>query len=284
MMRRIYVSLAVVLAAVVLVGCTSDGTPKPTLSWEQRLETQQLYFSAPNYVWSDASKAEVAKRLDAILEAGLDGPSIEFGGFDLVSEYLGQPDNEALAARYRKSIKAWDENWQPALEARDLVAHVAFLNTNSKKNNTVSDTEWAKLANEFIDKCGTRNKIVLPASETDSRTRASIRTTLDRAFRSRMGSQTIRYGGSSGLREYHSQRGNDVPRGDKNLLVVSDSGPAIAYLYGGDWKQGGTPNLANITTYVTAIGNAGASGAVYSFGRKFDKDGCKAAGKAWGSR
>ena len=236
----------------------------------------------PNHECSGANMASEA--LNAILFNNLDGPSIEFGGMDLADEYNGRPDNVPLAERYRKHIKIWDEIWQPALEDRGLVAHIAFLNTNSKKNNSVSDAEWTKLANEFIDKCGTRNKLVLPASETDSRTRTSIRSTLDRAFRARIGSQTIRYGGSSGLREYHSQRGNDIPRGNKDLIVTSDSGPAISYLYGGSWKTGGSPNLPNITTYVTTGGNNGATIAVYNFNTKFDLRGCEAAGKAWGKR
>ena len=256
------------------------GSSKPKISWEKLLETAQLYFSAPNYYAFHQSDAEVGKILDAILEAGLDGPSVELGGRATADEYNGNPSAENIAVTYRRNIKAWGV-WEKGIRDRGLVAHIAFLNTNSSRNNQISDGEWAKLANEFMDAHGTRNKLVLPASETDSRTRASIRSTLDRTFRARMNSQTLHYGGTSGLREYHSQRGSDVPRGNKDLLVVSDSGPAIAYLYGGDWKNGGTPNLANIHDYVKHIKDMGVSGAVYSFSRKFDYKGCAEAGKAW---
>lgn len=281
-MRQIRVSFAAVLAAVVMAGCQTSSTPSPTMSWETRLKTQQLYFSAPNYYAFKQSEAEVNKILDALLFNGLDGPSVEFGGRATADEYNGNPDAESVASAYRRNIKQWDV-WEKGLRARGLVAHIAFLNTNTARNNKISDAEWVKLANEFLDRHGIRNKVILPASETDGRTRSSIRTALDRAFRAR-GAIVLKYGGSSGLREYHSQNGRDVPRGNKDLYVVSDSGPAIAYLYGGDWRNGGKPNLANITAYVTAIANAGASGAVYSFGREFDYRGCEAAGKAWGKR
>lgn len=253
--------------------------PKAPMKWDKRLTRQMMFFSAPNYYWMDADAEEVC---DAILEAGLDGPSIEFGGSDTSKEYNGQPTTRPVKAVYESNIKTWSK-WQKAIESRGLVAHIAFLNTNSKRNNTVSDTEWANLANAFIAAHGSENKIILPASETDSRTRPSIRSILEHTFRQRVPApQIVTHSGQSvGYTEHHSQKGNDVPRGDKDNLTVSDSGPAIAYLYGGDWRFGGSPNIANITTYVRSIKAAGTSGAVYSFSTEFDKDGCKAAGKAW---
>lgn len=273
--------LLALCAVLVFTGCSTIGTPKPTETWEQRLTSQQCYFAAPNYYFAEQSDSEIDKILNAILEAGLDGPSIELGGSDVSEEYNGRPGSTPVDQVYRKQIKAYAEKWQPKIEARGLVAHVAFLNTNTRRNDKISDGTWRDLANEFIDKCGTRNKIVLPASETDPRTRASIRSTVEGVFRSRMGSQTLRNGGTSGLREVHSQKGTDIPRGNKDLLVVSDSSPAIGYLYGGDWQNGGSPNLANIHTYVATAKGNGVSVAVYSFGRKFDYAGCKEAGKAW---
>lgn len=253
--------------------------PKAPVKWEKRLTRQMCFFSGPNYYWMDADADKVC---DAILDAGLDGPSIEFGGSDTAKEYNHTPIYGGVKDRYKANIKAWG-GWQKAIEKRGLIAHIAFLNTNSSRNNSLSDADWAQLVNEFISAHGTKNKIILPASESDSRTRASIRTTLDRSFRVRVpANQMISMGSAGeGFSEYHSQKGTDIPKGNRQKLVVSDSGPAIGYLYGGDWRNGGTPNLNNIGTYVRTAKANGVSVAVYSFGKKFDKAGCQAAGKAW---
>lgn len=257
--------------------------PTAPMKWEKRLDRQMLFFSAPNYYWAKMSDSEIAEALDTMLEAGIDGPSVEFAGRATADEYNGNPDATPIEKTYRDHIKAW-RSWEHALAQRGMVAHLVFMNTNSKRNNTISDTEWSKLANEFIAAHGTKNKIILPASETDARTRASIRTILDHTFRQRVpANQMIHYGPplQVGFGEYHSQKGTDIPAGDKRKLVVSDSGPAIGYLYGGDWRNGGTPDLEHITAYVRTIKQHGCSGAVYSFGRKFDAPGCRMAGKAW---
>lgn len=275
------------LIVVSATGCsTFDSTPEATLSWEQRLTTQQLYFSAPNYWWSTLSQSEVNKALDTMLAEGADGPSIEFCGPATADEY-NKKNTAATAERvdvtYRKNIKIFKDRWLPGLKKRGQVVKLSFCNTNTKRNNTISDGEWKNLANEFVDACGVNNMLVLPYSETDPRTRSSIRSVLDQTFRAR-GARVVRYGGTSGLRECHSQRGNDIPRGNKDLIVSSDSGPCIGYLYGGSWQGGGSPNEANITAYATTTGNNGGSCEIYNFNTKFDAKGCKIAGKAWGKR
>lgn len=255
---------------------------KDIIPWEKRDDDAMMFFSAPNYYWSHMSKKEVGKILDAILDAGLDGPSIELGGSYASDEYNRKPTTKNIADIYRDQFKKW-EVWEEGLRDRGLIAHIAFLNTNQKQANKISDSEWDKLAREFVAKYGTRNKIILPASERDDRTRDSIVNTLNKTFSQIVpNGQLVSYSGSPGAyKEHHSQRGNDIKKGNAKLLNVSDSGPAIAYLYGGSWRSGGTPNLANIHAYVSTIKKSGTSGAVYSFGKKFDYAGCKAAGEAW---
>lgn len=255
------------------------GGSKPSMSWEKRLTRPMCFFSAPNYYWMEADANAVC---DAILAAGLDGPSIEFGGPDTAKEYNHEPVHGGVKDRYKANIKAWGK-WQKAIESRGLVAHIAFLNTNSSRNNTLSDADWTALANEFTSAHGTKNKIILPASEADPRTRPSIRNSLDRAFRAKFPSRQVISQGAAGegYSEYHSQKGTDIPSGGRQKLVVSDSGPAIGYLYGGDWRNGGSTNLTNIAQYVSTCKSKGVSCGVYSFGKKFDKEGCKTAGKAW---
>lgn len=258
--------------------------PKAPVKWQKRLDRQMCFFSAPNYYWMKMSNSDINEALDLIVESGLDGPSLEFAGRATADEYNGNPDHTPVTTTYRQNIEAW-KPWHEAIKRRGLVAHIAFCNTNTVRNNTINDTEWANLANEFLHTYGTENKIILPTSETDQRTRASIRSILDHVFRSRMpGRQMIRGGtppAGEGYGEHHSQKGNDIPRGNHRQLVVSDSGPAIGYLYGGSWRDGGVPDIDHISQYVKTIKASGCSGAVYSFSRKFDAAGCRVAGKAW---
>lgn len=266
--------------------------PPPAVSvpWSDRIRGQLCFMAAPSYLWHRQSDAEVERILDAIQAAGLDGPSFDFAGEWLLSQYKDRgPDISANpepdARRVYRELFYKFAAWDTGIRQRGLVAHIAFLNSNGHLADDRPDDDWTALAQEFVQRFGPSNKIVLPLSETDSRTRPSVGAAIYKGLRAAglPSDQLIGYGDSKWGRytETHKGRGK-VPSGNATLLVVNDNGPAIADLYGSDWVAGGTSNPARIEEFARECRRKGVSCAVYSFGRTFDFSGCAAAGRGWG--
>jgi len=256
----------------------------PTIRWQDRLTRQMLFMGAPQYQWAQMSNAQMNAALDAIAAAGIDGPSIEFGGVFIRDEYNKVPNGGDIADIYDRQIEAW-KPWDAAIRARGQVAHLAFLNANQSKANRMSDGLWEAKARAFIRTYGPENKLVLPLSETDTRTRTSIGNSIAKGLLAGglPKSQIISMAGKWGdFNETHHGRGK-VPSGGHRTINVNDNGPSIADLYGPKWQQGGTPNLPHIQEYSEEIRRKGVSGAIYSFGTEFDFAGCAVAGKAFGN-
>lgn len=255
----------------------------PTIRWQDRLNRQCLFMGAPQYQWALMSRDETNAALDAIQAAGLDGPSIEFGGTFIRDEYNKVPNREDIADIYDAQISAWAW-WSVAIRARGLVAHIAFLNANQSKANRMSDQLWEAKARTFIRTYGPDNMLVLPLSETDKRTRTSIGNAIAKGLLAGglPKSQIISMAGKWGdWNETHHGRGK-VPSGGHRTINANDNGPSIRDLYGDDWQRGGTPNVARIQEYAAEIRRKGVSGVIYSFGVKFDHVGLAAAARGWG--
>lgn len=257
----------------------------PVINWRDRLGRPMLWMGAPQYPWALLPLPEVNAVLDAIAAAGLDGPSIEFGGTFIRDEYNKIPNRDDIADIYDRQADAWGP-WETGIRARGQVAHIAYLNANQSKANRMSDQLWEAKARAFIRRYGPDNKLGLPLSESDTRTRAGIGDAIARGLvagglpRSQIISMAGKWGD---WREVHHGRGK-VPSGDRRTICVNDNGPSIADLYGSRWQQGGTPNLPHIEEYAAEIRRKGVSGAIYSFGTAFDFAGCAAAGKGWGGQ
>lgn len=253
--------------------------------WRERLTRPLLFYSAPNYYWSKATAAQVDATLNAILARGLDGISVEYGGTFISDEYRKIPNGAGVASLYAEQSDRW-ALWDAGLRRRGLIAHVAFLNANQSKANTISDSQWESIAKTWAQRYGPDNKLVLPLSESDSRTRSSIGNAIHRGLmaggypRSQLISMAGRWGDWT---ETHHGRGK-VPSGNFRTIVVNDNGPSIADLYGSSWTSGGTPNLGRIQEYSAEIRRKGVSGAVYSFGQAFDFAGLQAAAAGWGGQ
>lgn len=279
--RRLKLDVVLVDDAPVVVVPDVPPAPVPAVTWEQRLAKPMLFFSGPNYFWHDIPAGEVPKILDAILAAGLTGPSIEFGGDFIADEYNGQkPTGLNVMEVYAARIAKWAV-WEQGLRARGLVAHIAFLNSNQSAANKATDAQWTNMAARFTAEHGTRNKIVLALSEDDDRTRSSIRGAITKGLQF-PAAQLITHDGKGGtIREEHHSRQRIVTGKGHRFLNVTDNRDAIADLYGSKWTSGGTPNLANIQDFAARIRAGGVSGAVYSFSTTFDFAGLAAASKGW---
>lgn len=261
----------------------NPSVPSTGPPWQSRITRQMLFFSAPNYYWPEKSQAEVDAALDAILASGLDGPSVEFGGMFVADEYNHIRGDANVSDIYAQRLDQWAAT-DAGLRKRGLVAHIAFLNSNQSYANKISDAAWQEIARKWASRYGSENKLVLPLSEDDSRTRSSIGTAIYKGLLAGgfPRSQLISMSGSWGdWIETHNGRGK-VPSGKNyRTIVVNDNGPSIGDLYGGDWRNGGKPNLANIEGYATELRARRCSGAVYSFGKVFDFDGLSAAARGW---
>lgn len=271
--------LAVMLLALMACSSIPGLDPKPTMSWEKRLDSQMIFASAPNYNWNKQSKDEVRKIMTAVLEAGADGVSIEMCTRNL---------NFTLADYY-KNNKLIAEVWMPLAREFGLIIHFAYINTNTDANNRIKDSDWKLVFNDFFDRCGTKNMIVLAASEEDKRTRPSIRATLKMVLNSRLPERQRVTHWESGQQivEYHSKNGNDTKKSPlgRRFLVVPDSCPAIGYMYNGPCFDTTTPKPDNIASYAGRVAVNGNSTVVnYNFCQKFDYVGLKAAMKTWGKR
>ena len=278
------IRLIPILLALAITGCASGG-PKfkgPKRDWRAAINQQMFFFGSPTYFFRDVENPK--GWIIEILNAGLTGPDIELNGPFPVYEYNGQRiRNLDVASECKKSIDAM-EKWLIAARTYGAVISLKFLNSNQSDANRMPDSWWEETAYQFIKRYGSDNLLIMPLNEADGRTRASIGTAIRRGL-SRAGfptSQMIDWNrdGSSGYWEVHP-RDDKVRRGNHKLLQISDSGEAIRFLYGNDWQQGGTPNVDRIKSYTRNVKRAGTSGGIYSFARKPDRVGLKAAGEAW---
>lgn len=265
---------------------TFFGKRFPKITWGERLTRAMFFFSAPNYYWESKSKKEVSKILDAILDAGLDGPSIELGGQQIIGEYLGKKITDNIKTIYLNNFDKW-QIWEDGIRERGLVAHIVFLNSNQSAANKISDAEWHDLVKNFVLRYGSRNKIIEGVSERDARTRSSIVSTVTKAVEEFVPhEQIVTYGdGNGAFHEHHSKNGHDVPLGkNMHFLFVNDSGPAIAYLYGSDYRSKPVLNKPNMISWVVNIKASHGSGVVYSISKEFDYEGCSLAGDYWNNK
>lgn len=249
--------------------------------WQERIGRQMILMAAPQYWWHD--QTDVDYILDTVLASGADGISVEYGGSWIADEYNKIKTTESVAAIYARRHEQWAK-WDEGLRKRGLVAHVTFLNSNQSAANKIGDGEWRSIAERWAKRYRSDNKLALPLSESDSRTRSSIG---DAIYKGLLAggiprSQLISMGGNWGdWKETHHGRGK-VPSGNHRTINVNDNGPSIEDLYGGNWTSGGVPNAANIRAYVSECRSRGVSCVVYSFGRMFDPVGLTAAMDGWG--
>lgn len=289
-------------AAVILAWMASDSTPPapppvtpappapPAGTWSARITRPMFFMAGPQYYWDDVPAAHVRPWLTAIRDAGLTGPSIEFQGSFPVDEYnTGKPGSVDVAKVYRDQFAAW-RAWLPVIRELGLVAHIAFLNSNQSHANNMPDSWWYETAKAFALEFGSANLLILPLSETDSRTRASVGQAIERGLRDGgfPAAQLIGYGsrGDRGFLEHHPKDNASIQRGDFRILNIPDNGKAIGSkllktMYGPNWQSGGSPQLGEITKFTDAVQAAGTGGGLYSFGRSPDLQGLEAASQAW---
>lgn len=282
-------------AGVILAWMASDPNPQPAPpappappeppsgTWSGRITRPMFFMAGPQYYWDDVPGNQVPPWLAAIRDSGLDGPSIEFQG-----HFPSDDKTLDVASIYRNQFAAW-RRWLPVLREMGLVAHIAFLNSNQSAANNMPDSWWYDTARAFAQEFGPANMLILPLSETDSRTRASIGQAIERGLRDGgfPAAQLIGYGsrGDRGFLEHHPKDIASIKRGDFRILNIPDHGQAIGRtmrtMYGPDWRNGGTPQVKEITKFTDAVQAAGTSGGLYSFGRSPDLTGLDAASKAW---
>lgn len=258
---------------------TTGPPPVVRIPWEQRLTRQMFFFSAPNYYWPDASQAQVDATLDAILAAGLDGPSFELCNGKQANGLVGKATVEA-------NIKAY-ARWDAGCKARGLVAHIAFLNSNYDWPKYVGNSSWRGYVDQFFTLYGTSNKIVLPVSERDPRTPKTVVDTIVKAVKLRIPYRHyIGYGSTvlgGAFHERHYSKVSSIESGDYLDLWIPDNGITIEWAYGPKWRStGGTPNLDHIGQIAEVTWEKGVSGGIYSFSQLFDKAGLAAAAASWG--
>jgi hypothetical protein len=259
--------------------------PAPSQSWRERFARPFLLMDGPAYYWPALAAAQVRSWLTAIAKAGLDGVDLELGGSFAVDEFNGKTSKGLnLDPVYNTNLDRL-ALWLQEARVLGLLVSVKVINSNQSAANGKSDAWWKQIG-QRVGALGADNLLVMPVNEDDSRTRATIRSSILAGLASVNfpKAQTIGWlsKGGFGLVERHPAKTSAVISGDRTLLQISDNGPMIANLYGSSWTKGGTPNKANIAAFVRAIRASGSSGGIYSFRRDPDLDGLAAAGAAWG--
>ncbi len=261
------------LIGYLMGGSTVPANPQTPSSgnWRDRLNRAIVMCGAPNYYWHKQTAQQREAILDAVAASGIDGLHFEFGGEFIVQEYIKKPIGGTFAEIYRQRIRDFAP-WLAGIRARGLIAEVTWINTNQSKAKPTSDGDHIALVNEFLNAHGTDNMLILPYSETDTRTPrlSGVLST----FKARVpADQLISYaqGQPGNWYETHpSSISKIVTMTTSRTIICSDSGGIIKELKGSSWTGGGTTNTANMAKFAAACRGMSASCVEYSFSREFD--------------
>jgi hypothetical protein len=256
---------------------------QPGVTFEQRLQRQCLFVSAPNYHWPQVPVAEIGPWMDRVRAAGLDGVSLEFFASPVADEYRGSklPGQDPRAV-FTERVQQFAP-WHAAAKARGLGMHVSFLNSNWTPIRNASPAQWRDMARQWAERYPD-GCIVLPVSERDGRASGDrVRAVLD-GFGGYAKARLVRYSdeGSGDFNEFHNGNVTSLRRGDRRILNVSDNGSILRQLFADFPQDGRQVREDNLRLYVSGIRRAGTSGVVYSFDRTLPGY-LDVVGAAWGA-
>ena len=268
-----YKSAGAAIVGYLMGGSAVTANPQTPSSgnWRDRLNRAIVLCGAPNYYWHKQTAKQREAILDAVAASGIDGLHFEFGGEFIVQEYIKKPMGGTFSEIYRQRIKDFAP-WIAGIRKRGLIAEVTWINTNQSKAKPTSEGDHVALVNEFLNAHGTDNLLILPYSETDTRTPrlSGVLST----FKARVpADQLIRYaqGQPGNWDETHpSSISKIVTMTTSMTIICSDSGGIIKELKGSSWTGGGTTNTANMAKFAQACRGMSSSCVEYSFAREFD--------------
>lgn len=267
-----YKAAGTAIVGYLMCGSTAPANPQtPSGNWRDRLNGAIVLCGAPNYYWHKQPSAQREAILDAVAASGIDGLHFEFGGEFIVMEYIKKPMGGTFQEIYRQRIADFAP-WIAGIRARGLIADVTWINTNQSKADKLGVSDHVGLVNKFLNTHGTDNLLILPYSETDSRT--TRYDAVIQAFKARLGDgQLIRYasGQPGNWFETHPSTTSKITgKTDSRTIICSDSGGIIKELKGSSWTGGGATNTANMAKFAAACRGISASCVEYSFAREFD--------------
>jgi hypothetical protein len=262
--------------------------PVPEQTWTAPLSRQMCFFDYPAYFGLLMPRVHVMPWLGIIREAGLTGPEIELAGPDVVDEYI----NRHPTPNY--DFESWYDHAEdemafimPIVRSLGLVVNLKFTQSNWSQVQKRTPKWWSSRAKRFAVRIGPENIICLAVNETDPRVNESYRYAIEEGLLAGgfQKWQLVSWNTKRdlGFVENHPRTMDHIQGSDHRRLQIPDNGDMIYTLFGKNWRQGGTPNSANISKYIQRCKAAGTSTGIYSFSRDPSIPALTATRSAWGT-